>query len=128
MMTNSKVRSFTDLDCWKACRKVRIFIMNFVKILPPDEKYDLKDNIRRAARSATRNLAEGYGRHHFRETAQFCRISRGSLNEVLDDLGIAVEEGYLTSADYESGKDLIENAIRLVNGYIRYLNKSKRPN
>lgn len=46
------------------------------------EKYELVSQMRRASRSVTHNIAEGYGRFHYQENIQFCRISRGSLHEL----------------------------------------------
>jgi four helix bundle protein len=117
--------SFENLDCWKACRDVRLLIMDMANKFPKREKYDLTDNITRAARSTTRNIAEGFGRYNYQENIQFLRISRGSLYEVLDDLGTAEECGYIKTDDRQNAKKLIEKAIRLVNGYIRYLKKEK---
>jgi len=75
----------------------------------------------RAARSTTRNIAEGFGRHHHGENIQFCRISRGSLTELQDDCITAFEQNYLTAEQYEEGREKIETALKLLNGYIRYL-------
>ena len=96
--------------------------------LPKDEKYDLIDNIRRAARSTTRNIAEGYGRHNHQENQQFCRISRGSLYEVLDDLITAQDDDYIDKEEFQKGEELITQALKLLNGYIRYIEKTKTPN
>lgn len=46
------------------------------------EKYELVSQMRRASRSVTHNIAEGYGRFHYQENIRFCRISRGSLHEL----------------------------------------------
>lgn len=104
------------------CRDVRVWITVFCKTLPKEEQYDLKDNIRRAARSSTRNIAEGFGRHHHGENLQFCRISRGSLFEILDDLITAKDDAYLSEEKYQEGKTKVEAAIKSVNGYLKYLN------
>lgn len=90
---------------------------------PKEENFDLKDNMRRTARSATRNIAEGFGRHHHNENIQFCRIARGSLYEVIDDTITAYEEKYVTTEQYQYGRVLINKAITLLNGYINYLRK-----
>jgi four helix bundle protein len=50
-------------------------------VLPPHESYNLASQIRRAAISLTANIAEGYGRFHFKENVQSCRIARGSAYE-----------------------------------------------
>lgn len=79
--------------------------------------------MKRAARSTTQNIAEGFGRFHFKENAQICLISRGSLFELLDDLITSINEEFINQEDYQRGRDLISSALRLVNGYINYLNR-----
>ncbi|ACB76736.1 four helix bundle protein [Opitutus terrae] len=81
------IHSFEDLECWKAGREVRLFVAKqVVPLLPISEKHRLSDQIIRAARSITANIAEGYGRFHHLENAKFCSIARGSACEGLDHL------------------------------------------
>jgi four helix bundle protein len=94
-MNENSFRTFEDPKCWQACHEVRIFIIEIVKSYPKEERYSLVDNMKRAARSTTQNIAEGFGRFHYKENAQFCRISRGSLFELLDDLITSIEEKYI---------------------------------
>ncbi len=80
-----KVQSFEDLECWKQCRQLRLFVAReVIPQLPKEEKYRLGDQILRAARSTTANIAEGYGRFHYLDNAKFCSNARGSCHEVLD--------------------------------------------
>lgn len=118
-------RSFEELECWKACRKVRQFISKLVKSYPKDEKYRIVDNMIRASRSTTHNIAEGFGRFHYQENIQFCRVSRGSLCELKDQLICSLDEGFIKAYEYQEGMELIEKAIPLVNGYINCLEKRK---
>ena len=117
----AKLTHFEELEAWKACREVVRWVRRIARQNFPKD-YDLKDNMSRAARSTTRNLAEGFGRHHHGENIQYARISRGSLYEVWDDAISAKEDGYLTSEEFSEGVKKIETAITIVNGYIRYLN------
>ena len=56
------IRSFEDLECWKAGRDVRLFVAKVIlPVLPKEERYRLGDQLLRAARSITANIAEGYG-------------------------------------------------------------------
>lgn len=121
MKEKQQIRSFEDLECWKACLDVRRFVSLLTKKLPPSERYDLIDNMKRAARSATRNIAEGYGRFHYKENIQFCRQSRGSLFELIDDLITCKDESYITDSELSEGKIKIERALSILNGYINYL-------
>ncbi len=64
-MRKGSFNTFEDLECWKACTEVRRFITELVKKYPKEEKYALVDDMKRAARSTTHNLAEGFGRFHY---------------------------------------------------------------
>lgn len=126
-MGDNSFKSFEDLQCWQACREVRIFISKLVKSYPKEEQFSIVDNMKRAARSATQNIAEGFGRFHYKENLQFCRISRGSLFELNDDLITSIDEGFINKEDYELGRNKISNALALLNGYIKYLNQKANP-
>jgi four helix bundle protein len=119
------LKSFEELDCWKACTEVRRFITALIKKYPKEEKFALIDDMKRAARSTTHNIAEGFGRFHFQENVQFCRLSRGSLNELIDQLITSKDEGYIQENEYIEGRKLIFKALKLLNGYINYLSCQK---
>jgi four helix bundle protein len=118
-----KIKTFEDLEVWQFCRDLRRELTTLAKTLPVEEKSRLADQIIRASRSVTNNIAEGYGRYHIKENMQFCRHSRGSAYELLDHLGICAEEGYITSTNFDRLRDRCMRGIKLINGYIRFLNK-----
>ena len=118
--------SFEDLNCWKACREVRKFIYELVKKYPREELYGLVQDMRRAARSTTHNIAEGFGRYHYQENIQFCRHSRGSLHELIDQLITSLDEEYIDQQEYDRGRELISKALGLLNGYLNYLSRRKQ--
>lgn len=121
-------KSFEELECWKAGKEVRYFFKEIIKHLPKEEKYTLYDQIIRASRSVTNNIAEGFGRFHYQENIQFCRSSRGSLHELVDHLIICKEEKYVDEKEYEKGRELLNKAIAILNGYINYLIREKKKN
>lgn len=123
-------RTFEDLECWQACREVHVFtVRQVIPVLPKDEKYRLADQLLRASRSGTANIAEGYGRFHYLDTAKFCSNARGSVYEVLDHLITAEIEMFMSPELLATGRQKVETAIRLLNGYIHYLqNRAKTPN
>lgn len=82
----------------------------------------------RASRSATANIAEGYGRFHDQENIQFCRHSRGSLFELIDHLIVASEENYISDETLKELKSEIQACVAILNGYINYLSKAKTEN
>lgn len=125
-MTNKTFKSFEELECWRACTEVRRFISELVKTFPKEEKYALANDMKRAARSTTHNIAEGFGRFHFQENIQFCRHSRGSLYELVDQLITANDDGYINSEELKKGRELISKALAILNGYINYLKRRKK--
>jgi len=124
----TEFRTFEDLECWQACRDVHVFTVRvIVPILPKEERYRLVDQLLRASRSGTANVAEGYGRFHYLDTAKFCSNARGSVYEVLDHLITAEIEMLISTELLARGREKVEAAIRLLNGYIHYLqDKSKK--
>jgi four helix bundle protein len=119
------INSFEDLECYKESRLLRIEISDLVKTFDPIEKYRLVDQMLRCSRSITNNIAEGYGRFHFKENAHFCRQSRGSLYELLDHVIVAADDKLIDEIKKEELKVKIEKCIRILNGYIKYLTAQK---
>ena len=124
-MENNRINSFEDLECWKSCRETKNYVAKIIKKFPDYEKYALTDGMRRASRSITENIAEGFGRFHYQENIQFCRISRGSLFELMDQFITALDEKYINENEYKIGRDMLEKSKNILNGYIKYLNSAK---
>jgi four helix bundle protein len=120
------IRSFEDLECWKACRSLRQFVsQEVVPHLPKEERYRLGDQLLRAARSTTANVAEGYGRFHYLDNSKFCSNARGSCWEVLDHLITAMDEKFLSDELLARGRDSVSHAVRLLNSYMNYLKRTR---
>lgn len=117
---------FEDLKVYQAARAFRMRIYKLAKLLPPEEKFALAQQMRRAAVSLTNNIAEGYGRHHWQENTQFCRHTPGSLMELIDDINVCLDEQYAEKERLETLKreDAL-SLLRMLNGYIGYLQKQR---
>lgn len=124
---SSDIKTFEDLECWKACRALRLFVAKtVVPALPPDERFGLSSQILRAAHSTTANIAEGYGRFHYLDNAKFCSNSRGSAWEVLDHLITENDEKMISEEMLNEGRTLVNEAVKLLNGYMNYLKKASK--
>ena len=121
----SIISTFEDLDVWKVCRALRTQIAAIARTLPKEEQYRLRDQLIRASRSVTANLAEGYGRFHYAENVQFARQARGSLYEIIDHLTVAQEEKLISDETFTSMREGVLRAVLVVNGFIRYLSKAR---
>ncbi|MEP7170600.1 MAG: four helix bundle protein [Bacteroidota bacterium] len=125
-MEDSEFRGgFRGLEVWKESRLFRKSISKLVKTFPDFEKYKLIDQLLRASRSITANIAEGYGRYHYQENILSCRLSRGSLNECLDHLICALDEEYITDNTLNDFENHYNKILKLLNGYISYLKNRK---
>jgi four helix bundle protein len=121
-----KIKSFEDLFVYRKAREFSRKIAEVVRTLPDKERNKLKDQMTRARRSITNNIAEGYGRFHFQENIQYCRQSRGSICEIVDDLIECREEEYIEEQDCRLLKEEAYSLMRILNNYISYLDKAKQ--
>ena len=128
-LTNQRsIETFEDLDVWKHCVEIRKDIFDVVKKFPSEEKFRLADQMIRASRSVTANIAEGFGRFHYQESIQFCRQSRGSLYELIDHLHVANEQNWVSEESLTKQREKILRGVKILNGFIRYLSQSKGRN
>ena len=108
------IEAFEDMGVWKVCRGLRTKVSNLSRTFPKEETYRLTDQLVRAARSATANLAEGYGRFHYAENIQFARQARGSLYEVLDHLTTARDEGFIADDIFTQTREKVLKVVSVV--------------
>ena len=114
-------QTFEDLDAYKIAREFRKAMYGVARRLPESEKFGRVSQVRRAAVSLTNNIAEGHGRFHYLDQIRFMLQARGSLEELLDDLNVCQDEGYLPPGDVSVLKEHGWRVHKVLNGYIRFL-------
>ncbi len=98
----------TKLDVFKVAKEFVLACYKETKAFPPDEKFAMISQIRRAALSVHLNVAEGCSRKSVSERKRFYEIARGSLIEVDTAFDIAENLGYTSKANLaELGKLMI---------------------
>lgn len=60
-----KVRSHRDLDVYRLAFQLAMKIFDISKTFPPEEKYSLTDQIRRASRSVCANIGEAFRKRRY---------------------------------------------------------------
>lgn len=83
-------------------RETRAFVLACYKatlLLPPDERFNMVQQIRRAALSVHLNIAEGCSRHSQAERKRYFEISRGSVIEIDAALDVASDLEYFRMED-----------------------------
>ncbi|MGC9454744.1 MAG: four helix bundle protein [Phycisphaerae bacterium] len=112
---------FEDLDVYKEARVLRRRVYRLTRQLPKDEKPNLFRQMRRAALSVTNNIAEGHGSRSFRHNISYLYRSRGSVNELMDDINTCMDEGYFQPEHLADLQKQAVSVVKLINGYIGYL-------
>jgi four helix bundle protein len=102
------IYSFEKLDVWKDARQFVTWIYTATSSFPADEKFGLLMQLRRAAVSIVSNLAEGSARTSYKDKAHFSQIAYSSLIEVLNQLIIANDLGFLSNYLLSEGRCKIE--------------------
>ncbi len=119
------MKSFRDLNCWKEARVFRTDCFELIQTFPKEERYRLADQLIRSSRGISAAIAEGHGRFHFQENIQYCRIARGSLEESLDHLTVALDCSFINQKTFKNFEEKHNVLLALLNGYISYLKKRK---
>ena len=124
-MPEKELLGFEDLECYQLGRQVFHEAYRVAALLPPTEKYNLADQLRRAGTSIVLNIAEGYGRYHFLDCLRFYYMARGSTMEVLSALIACDDLGY-TEDQVTTQRQSCHKALRSLNGYIRYVREHQQ--
>lgn len=118
------IKTFTDLDAWKEGHELVILVYDITKRYPTDERFNLVSQSRRAVISVTNNIAEGFGRFHYKDKLIFYYDARGSVLEVQNCLLAAKDTGVLKSQqDFQRVWSQSEFAYQKINGLIASINR-----
>ncbi|HET8555593.1 MAG TPA: four helix bundle protein [Rhodanobacteraceae bacterium] len=110
------MRSYRDLLAWQKAVMLVEQVYRATVCLPPDERYGLTSQLRRAAVSIPSNIAEGHGRETTREFTRFISIARGSLAELETQLEIALRLNMITHTDSQPIIDTCDELGRILRG------------
>jgi four helix bundle protein len=119
-----KFERFEDIEAWKLGRELTRAIYRHSKRGAFASDRALREQIRAAAISVTSNIAEGYERDGNSEFIHALSVAKGSCGEVRSQLSVALDENYITEAQYNELAELAQRTSRLIAGLINYLRKS----
>ena len=118
------IKKFEDIEAWQKGRELKRDVYRLSRRGEFAKDFALRDQIRSAAISITANIAEGFERGGNRELIQFLSNSKGSSGEVQDHLYTALDENYLTQAEFQRLYDQAADVGRLIGGFMNYLQRS----
>jgi len=92
--------NFEKLDVWQKAIDVADLVHNHTRNFPPDERFGLTNQMRRAAVSISSNIAEGTPRMSQTDFARFIEIATGSVFEVVSQAFIGQRQGFLNGESF----------------------------
>ena len=98
-------QSFRELRVWQEAKKLAVEVYKLTASGNLSRDFGLKDQMQRAAVSVACNISEGYERKSNAEFLRFLYISKGSLSELITQLEIAKDVGFVREEDFHTLDD-----------------------
>jgi four helix bundle protein len=115
---------FEDLDAWKIARELTREVYRITKADEFSRDFGLKNQIRKASVSVMSNIAEGFERDGNREFRNFLSIGKGSAGEVRSQLYVALDQDYISRAEFDHIYLKAQESGRVIAGLSNYLRQS----
>lgn len=112
---------FEELEVSQKAIDFADIVYTVTREFPPDERFGLTNQMRRAAVSISSNMAEGSSRSSRADYSRFIEIATGSVFEVNSQSTVGKRQGWLTAACYRSLYSAAEEQSRMLSGLTRSL-------
>jgi four helix bundle protein len=117
----SGARGFEDLLSWQRMHELNIEVWNATEYGRVSRDFDFRNQIRDAADSAERNIAEGFGRYKPLVFANFLDFSRASACETRSLLRKGLASEYFSAEQFDRLDKLAVRGLQAVASFQRYL-------
>ncbi|RFZ95044.1 four helix bundle protein [Mucilaginibacter conchicola] len=112
-----------DLDVYNLSADFAEKIWTIVLIWDPFSKSTIGKQLVRSADSISANIAEGFGRYHYKENKNFCYFSRGSILETKSWIKKSANRNLITTIEFENLIEQLELIHIKLNAYIKHIGK-----
>ena len=120
------MHSFRKLQVYCIAKSLVKEVYLLIDTFPTTERYALSEQLRRSVISVPSNIAEGLGRSTDKDRGHFMQIAYGSLMEVLAQLDLAQDLGFISNTDFERLEHIIVEESKLLNGMINKFKQSSQ--
>jgi four helix bundle protein len=120
-----KIEHFEDIEAWQLARELTRFVYHLTKMTAFAHDCGLKRQIQEAAGSAMHNIAEGFDSETNAEFVRFLRYAKRSCTEVQSELYVALDEAYISMAEFQDAYEQARRAHAAIRRFINYLKKYK---
>ena len=122
------IRDYRDLRVWQLAMELAVSIYTGTERFPPDERFGLTNQLRRAAVSVPSNIAEGNARNSTADYLRFLRFSRGSLAEIHTQLVLARRLDYLDDGMVEAMLTMTDDLVRQLTALYTAIERASQEN
>jgi len=120
----AKIERFEDMLSWQKARELTRHVYKHSKQGDFAKDFELRGQMRSASVSVMSNIAEGFERGGDKEFLQFLSIAKGSCGEMRSQLYVALDQSYITEAEFNNLYTGTVEVGRLVSGFMGYLKQS----
>jgi len=113
------MKDYRNYEVWKKSHTLALKVYKATRPFPPEERYGLTSQLRRAAVSMAANIAEGSGRGSDRELGRFLSIAIGSANEAEYYCLLAKDLGLLKLQDHDDLTGALAEVRRMLSALAR---------
>jgi four helix bundle protein len=121
-----RIERFEDIQGWQQARKLTREIDKLTNGFPFKKDHGLCEQTQKAFVSARANIAEGFDRQSKKEFIKFLYYASGSASEVQSHLYVALDQEYISEADFQETYNQARKTKSLINGFISYLKGKKK--
>ena len=121
-------KGFQDLVVWQRGRELAVLVYQQTSSGLFSRDYALRDQMRRAAISIASNIAEGDERETDREAIRFFYVAKGSAAELMTQVIIARDIGYLDQQQFEVLLERCSEILRMLAKLIQARSRSPQTN
>ncbi|MDD6569993.1 MAG: four helix bundle protein [Acidaminococcus sp.] len=114
---------YQKLIVWQVAMDLAVYVYKITRNFPPEERYNLTDQMRRAAVSVPSNIAEGRTRGSDSDFIHFLHISRGSCAELETQLLLSYRLEFLSEEMKDKGLKLCHEISYRISKLILALRK-----
>jgi len=107
------------LEVYKLSLKLSDIIWQIYIDLSNDLKYNIGSQVIRSIDSIGANIAEGYGRFHYKDSVKFYYNARGSLWESKHWIHLMYKRSLIEKKEYEQIIKILEVLGKKLNGFIK---------
>jgi len=120
-------RTHNELICWQRAYEAKLLVYRLILTTSARRDFEFRKQLREAAGSAPRLMAEGFGRYYPGEFARYLRLAIGELKETIESLDDGVDRRHFKKDDVVPPQRLVKRSIRASSRLAIYMDTADPP-